>query len=236
MIRLITFDLDETLWGGTEVVLRAETEMIEWVSNRVPKFAEQYRTRATDIRAATLAKRPRIHYDFNKIRVAVVEEVLQECGVQPGKACEIASAALCIFHGYRNKLQLNQNAIPLLRELRENYLLASISNGTSEVHRSPLKKYFELSVYARNMGTRKPDPAMFEVVLSHTKTLPQQAIHVGDHPIEDLEVAKRVGMYTIQYFTGEFAHSPHADKVVDQLPDVVLAVQTINEAAVKNQT
>lgn len=234
MIRLITFDLDETLWDGTEVVLRAETEMVKWVSHRVPQFPEQYRTRATDIRAATLAKRPRIHYDFNKIRVAVVEEILQECGVQPDEACELASAALCIFHGYRNKLQLNEDAVALLGELRENYLLASISNGTSEVHRSPLKNYFELSVYARNMGTRKPDPAMFEVVLSHTKTLPQQAIHVGDHPIEDLEVAKRVGMFTIQYFTGQYARSPHADKIVDQLADVSEAVKVINESVVKN--
>ena len=236
MIRLITFDLDETLWGGTEVVLRAETEMVKWVSEKVPTFPEQYRTRAADVRVATLAKRPRIHYDFNKIRVAVVEEVLQGCGLQSGEACEIASAALCIFHGFRNELQLNHDAVALLSELRENYLLASISNGTSEVHRSPLKDYFELSVYARNMGTRKPDPAMFEVVLSHTKTLPQQAIHVGDHPIEDLEVAKRVGMYTIQYFTGQYAHSQHADKVVEQLAEVVLAVQAINESAAKNQT
>lgn len=236
MIRLITFDLDETLWGGTKVVLRAETEMIKWVSGKVPKFPEQYRARATDIRAITLAKRPRIHYDFNKIRVAVVEEILRECGLEPSEACEIASAALCIFHGCRNKLQLNHDAVALLRELSENYLLASISNGTSEVHRSPLKNYFELSVYARNMGTRKPDPAMFEIVLSHTKTLPQQAIHVGDHPIEDLEVAKRVGMYTVQYFTGQFAHSPYADRVVDQLAEVVLAVQAIKELAVKDQS
>ncbi|MYD46744.1 MAG: HAD family hydrolase [Gammaproteobacteria bacterium] len=236
MIRLITFDLDETLWGGTEVVLRAENEMINWVSDKVPNFSEQYRIHAADIRAETLVKRPRIHYDFNKIRVAVVEHILQKCGLQPGEASEIASAALCIFHGFRNELQLNQDAVAILRELQEHYLLASISNGTSEVHRSPLKNFFELSVYARNMGTRKPDPAMFQVVLSHTKTLPQQAIHVGDHPIEDLEVAKRVGMYTIQYFTGQYAHSPHADKVVDQLADVVLAVQAINESAVKNQS
>ena len=61
MIRLITFDLDETLWGGTEVVLRAETEMVKWVSEKVPTFPEQYRTRAADVRVATLAKRPRIH-------------------------------------------------------------------------------------------------------------------------------------------------------------------------------
>ena len=236
MIRLITFDLDDTLWGGTEVVLHAESEMVKWVSEKVPTFADQYRTRAADIREATLVKRPRIHYDFNKIRVAVVEEVLQGCGLQPDEACEIANAALCIFHGFRNKLKLDHDAVTLLHELNKNYVLASISNGTSEVHRSPLKKYFALSVYARNMGTRKPDPAMFEVVLSHTKTLPQHAIHIGDHPIEDLEIAKRVGMYTIQYFTGEFGRSPHADKIVDQLADVVSAVQSINESAAKNLT
>lgn len=236
MIRLITFDLDETLWDGADVILRAEAEMIQWVAEKIPNFANQYRTRATDVRTETLVKRPRIHYDFNKIRAAVVEEILHECGLRTSEACELANAALCIFHGKRNQLQLNADAIALLRELGELYVLASISNGTSEVHRSPLKDYFELSVYARNMGTRKPDPAMFEVVLSHTKTLPQQAIHVGDHPIEDLEVAKRVGMHTIQYYTGQHARSPHADKVVEQLADVALAVQAIKEAAGKDQT
>ena len=231
MIRLITFDLDETLWGGVEVVHRAETEMIEWVSEKVPKFRERYRTRASDIRATTLLKRPRIHYDFNKIRLAVVEEILTECGLQPRDACEVATAALCIFHGSRNQIQLNQDTISLLRELREHYLLASISNGTSEVRRTPLKDYFELSVYARNMGTCKPDPAMFEVVLSHTKTLPQHAIHVGDHPIEDLAVAKQVGMHTIQFFTGMYTRSSHADQIVDKLSDVVAAVQAISATA-----
>ena len=228
MIRLITFDLDETLWSGVEVVHRAESEMIEWVSEKVPRFREQYRTRASDTRAATLAKRPRIHYDFNKIRLAVVEEIIIECGLQPRDACELATAALCIFHGARNQIQLNQDAISLLRELHTHYLLASISNGTSEVRRTPLKDYFELSVYARNMGTCKPDPAMFEVVLSHTKTLPKQAIHVGDHPIEDLAVAKQVGMHTIQFFTGMYPRSQHADEIVDKLSDVAATVHAIS--------
>lgn len=229
MIRLITFDLDETLWGGVEVVHRAEREMVNWVSEQVPDFRDQYQTRATDIRSETLAKRPRIHYDFNKLRLAVVEEILNECGLEPRDACEIATAALCIFHGTRNQIPIMQDAIELLHKLHEHYLLASISNGTSEVHRTPFKKYFELSVYARNMGTCKPDPAMFEVVLSHTKTLPHQAVHVGDHPIEDLEVAKQVGMHTIQFFTGAHEHSPHADRVIDKLADVALAVQTFEE-------
>lgn len=227
MIRLITFDLDETLWGGDEVVRRAETEMVNWVTEKVPTFREQYRILATDVRAETIAKRPRIHYDFNKIRLAVVEKILTECDLEPREACEVATAALCIFHGSRNQIPLNQDAIELLQKLHKQYLLASVSNGTSEVHRSPLKKFFELSVYARNMGTCKPDPAMFEVVLSHTKTLPQQAIHVGDHPIEDLEVAKQVGMHTIQFFTGMHDRSPHADHVVDKLADVVAVVQSI---------
>lgn len=233
MIRLITFDLDETLWGGHELVLRAEDQMVDWVAEKVPQFTTQYRTRAKAVRAATLTKRPRLHYDFNKIRFAVVEEILGECGVEPLNACEIASAALCIFHGARNELQIEQDAITLLRELRERYVLASISNGTSEVHRTPLKAYFELSVYARNMGTCKPDPAMFEVVLSHTKTLPQEAIHVGDHPIEDLAVAKQVGMYTIQFLSGVHAPSPDADHMVEKLTDVFSAVQAIESMAAK---
>ena len=229
MIRLITFDLDETLWGGVEVVRRAETEMIHWVAAKVPEFRTRYQTRAADIRAATLVKRPRIHYDFNKIRLAVVEDILKECGLEPRDACEIATAALCIFHGHRNQIKITQDAVALLRRLHKQYILASVSNGTSEVFRSPLKEFFELSVYARNMGTCKPDPAMFEVVLSHTKTLPEQAIHIGDHPIEDLAVAKQLGMHAIQFFTGEHAPSPQADRVVNQLADVPAAVQAIEE-------
>lgn len=232
MIRLITFDLDETLWGGSEVIQQAELHMINWVSERVPNFAEHYRSQSTDRRAKILAKRPRIHYDFNKIRLAVVEQILIECDLLPRDACEIATSALCIFHGARNEIQLKPNAISLLHELHGNYLLASISNGTSDVYRSPLKKYFELSVYARNMGTCKPDPAMFEVVLSHTKTLPTEAVHVGDHPVEDLAVAKQVGMHTIQYYSGFYARSPHADHVVVQLADVVPAVHAIEECIV----
>jgi putative hydrolase of the HAD superfamily len=38
---------------------------------------------------------------------------------------------------------------------------------------------------------------MFEKALEHTGLRPEQVVHVGDHPINDVQAARQVGMWTI---------------------------------------
>lgn len=196
---------------------------------RVPSFSSNYQRFAPEIRQSVLQQRPEIDYDLNKIRLAILEEVLVKCGLTESVAAELATAGLCIFHGARNRLEPYVGTQDLLKKLNAKYTLATISNGTSEVHRSELGQYFELSVYSASTGTRKPDPANFQIIFNHTGISPAHSVHVGDHPFEDVEIAKKLGMYAIQFKTESFEISEKADRVVSQISAIFSAILELDQ-------
>lgn len=229
VVRLITFDLDETLWDTPSILVAAEEKMLAWLDAEVPSFSDTYSRNQETVRRSILTDRPNIHYDFNKIRVAVIEKVLGQCGVNPVNASELARSALCIFHGERNSFETYEGAEKLLCDLSEKYVLASLSNGTSEVQRMSLGKYFELSLYASDIGVRKPNPVLFQLIFNHTGVSPAESVHVGDHPIEDIEVAAELGMKTIQIVRPEREISPLADEVASKLDEVYGAIVKLDQ-------
>lgn len=229
VVRLITFDLDETLWDTPSILVAAEEKMLAWLDAEVPSFSDTYSRNQETVRRSILTDRPNIYYDFNKIRVAVIEKVLGQCGVNPVNASELARSALCIFHGERNSFETYEGAEKLLCDLSEKYVLASLSNGTSEVHRMSLGNYFELSLYASDIGVRKPNPVLFQMIFNHTGVSPPESVHVGDHPIEDIEVAAELGMKTIQIVRPEREISPLADEVASNLDEVYGAIVKLDQ-------
>ena len=38
---------------------------------------------------------------------------------------------------------------------------------------------------------------MFEAALGHNGARPEEAVHIGDHPIDDIQGAASVGMHTV---------------------------------------
>ncbi len=46
-------------------------------------------------------------------------------------------------------------------------------------------------------GIKKPDPAIFEMAIKQLNLSPNQCIYIGDHPVNDIEGAAKVGMETI---------------------------------------
>lgn len=223
-IKLITFDLDDTLWDNLPVIVEAESDMVNWIQERVPEFSKTYKETARSYRAQALQTRPQIQYDMNKIRLSVLERVLQDCTDNKNEAHELALSALCIFHGRRNRFLLMDYAEEVLSTLSQRYSLASVTNGTSDVRQSPIGEYFDLSLNAANVQAAKPNPIMFLTVLSQMGAQPHEAVHVGDHPIDDIECAAKLGMQTIQFHTTERGRqrglSPHATFVVNSLREV----------------
>ena len=73
MIKFITFDLDNTLWEVTPVIVRAEKTMREWLQRRVP----DYDTRVTgqlmsDLRESALRNQPQLRYNISDLRVLLL--------------------------------------------------------------------------------------------------------------------------------------------------------------------
>lgn len=57
-----------------------------------------------------------------------------------------------------------------------------------------LTPYFENVVVSAVVGHTKPDRGIFDVALRRFAVTPGQALHVGDHPVNDLAGARRAGL------------------------------------------
>jgi putative hydrolase of the HAD superfamily len=57
-----------------------------------------------------------------------------------------------------------------------------------------LGRYFESVVVSAVVGHDKPGRGIFEHALAHFGARPEQALHVGDHPVNDLSGARAAGL------------------------------------------
>lgn len=92
-----------------------------------------------------------------------------------------------------------EDAEPALIALRdEGYRLAVISNWDVSLHKAlrrfGLAPYFELAVASLEEGVEKPEVALFHLTLDRLGVGPEEAVHVGDDPLDDLTGAKDAGM------------------------------------------
>ena len=81
-----------------------------------------------------------------------------------------------------------------IKKLAEKYKLALISNTMSDQPREMLEEtgldgLFELIICSRDLGIRKPNPAIFEYVMDRVGVLPGETVHVGDSVEADMEGA-----------------------------------------------
>jgi putative hydrolase of the HAD superfamily len=91
------------------------------------------------------------------------------------------------------------DTVPALRELREvGRRLVAVSNWDCSLpavlERCGLGELLDGAVSSAVAGARKPDPAIFAPALELAGCGPDEALHVGDTPEEDVEGARAAGI------------------------------------------
>lgn len=90
-------------------------------------------------------------------------------------------------------------AMVVLRYLQAKYALHLITNGFAEVQwikleHSGLKPFFEHVIISDEVGTQKPDKAIFELAMNRANTSAEKSIMIGDNYSTDIVGAKSAGM------------------------------------------
>jgi putative hydrolase of the HAD superfamily len=91
---------------------------------------------------------------------------------------------------------------PVLKELRGRGLrLGVVSNWDTRLKRIGsglgLDRLVDFMVISAEVGVRKPDPRIFREALRRAGVRPEEALHVGDLPDEDVEGARRAGVRAV---------------------------------------
>ncbi|MEH6800976.1 MAG: HAD family hydrolase [Halopseudomonas sabulinigri] len=200
MIQLVTFDLDNTLWETESVVVAAEQTLLHWLEKNAPKFAQQLDLEARmALRNEVLAAQPELRHRVTPLRIAVLELGLRKAGYSDKQASKLAKQGFKIFLDARHQLEYFPHVEVVLELLSRQYQLASISNGNADVRRLGLDRFFKIIVSADEVGLSKPDAAPFQSALEAAGVEPSQALHIGDHPGDDIQGALDVGMHTLWF-------------------------------------
>ncbi|GJL57313.1 MAG: hypothetical protein NPIRA03_01700 [Nitrospirales bacterium] len=98
--------------------------------------------------------------------------------------------------------ELFPETLDILAELKgQGFELGIISNFDSrffEVSRGlGLNTFFDSVTISSLVGAAKPAKNIFTHALDEHMVIPQEALHVGDHPIEDFEGAQQAGLHAV---------------------------------------
>ncbi|SIS42986.1 putative hydrolase of the HAD superfamily [Neptunomonas antarctica] len=234
MIKCITFDLDDTLWAVDPVVRAANHTLYEWLYENAPLFNQTYQLRdLNQLREQVLIQQPHIAYSVSRIRLAVLEYGLAQSGYDTNQVKTLAEQAFTVFYQARQKVEFFEHTLVMLEALKASgYRLGAISNGNADVKQVGLSHLLDFQFSADSAGVEKPDPLIFQQMLAHTRLSPEQVIHVGDHPVHDIEGAKAVGIWGVwvnlkgQTWSG--SDMPDAEiTCLSELPQQVKRISTI---------
>ena len=228
MIRLVTFDLDNTLWAVDGVIRRAEAALNAWLDRHAPAYNRLAVEERVAIRDAVVAADPAIVHDISRLRETVLRETCERCGYGAERAAELAAGAFEEFLDWRHRIDFFPNAIEVLAELAERYTLAALTDGNADFERLGLDRYFAFGYCAADVGAKKPDPKMFERALARSGVRPEEAVHIGDNPIADIQGAAAAGMASIWVNLVGAEEVPAATATVTRLEDLPAAVARLD--------
>jgi putative hydrolase of the HAD superfamily len=128
---------------------------------------------------------------------------------------------MALFLDHRNRVEPYAEVVPMLQALGAEYRLVSVTNGNSDVERTPLRGLFHHSLTAAQVGAQKPDPALFRGALAWARVPPGRALHLGDDPFRDVEAARRFGMRAVWVNRGGGGWPDELDPPAAEVPDLI---------------
>lgn len=194
-IKLITFDLDDTLWDGTEVILHAEKAQQAWLNENVPHISEQLSQEAMRHRKIAFARENKdILHRVTTVRTQFLTHLFNEFDVvNPERK---AQECFDVFYDARQNVKLFEGMEETLEALSKIYRIGALTNGNSDLNMIGIDHLFEFIFSAEDFPAAKPEPHMFDAALAHTQLSPEQCLHVGDHPNHDMFGAYQAGWKT----------------------------------------
>ncbi|MEM6302256.1 MAG: HAD family hydrolase [Pseudomonadota bacterium] len=197
-IKLVTFDLDETLWAVEEPIRRADKAQWAWLKqHRERSLALQDPATLNEIRKEVWSEHAHESHDVSLMRRLFLGALLRRAGYSGEEAEEGAVEAFRVFLKERQQVQLFDGVLDSLRALSQNFRLAALTNGNADIFKTEAAALFEFALRAEEVGAKKPDPAIFHAALERSQLSPQEVMHVGDHPRDDVHGAQAVGIAAI---------------------------------------
>lgn len=201
--RFVTFDCAQTLvdvdWRPAALAVACATDL--GLKFDVIAAGEAYdrllRTRWTEFRELNLERDEKLTDEFWH-RLSL--DWCEACGLPSARVADLVARAEERLYGPQSEVfRVYPDVVPCLEALRRAGIrLGVISNWDISLHRTlrslGLTTYFDVVIASLEEGVEKPEAQLFQIALERLGARPEETLHVGDNPIDDLLGAQRVGI------------------------------------------
>lgn len=228
MIKLLGFDLDDTLWDNRPVMIRAEKILAEFLEEAVSGYQHKPETLGP-IRQKVMDQHPELIGKITLFREKILYLALAAHGLPETQAHTMAQRAMDVFLDARSQIELFPGVRDMLETLCDAYTLCALSNGNSSVTAVGLDHVFKFHINADQVAAPKPAPDMFQEALARQNLNPSHMVYIGDHPTMDVDAAASIGIKTVWLDHGRKDKPKHTPNAVIQdildLPQALTSLQ-----------
>lgn len=187
MIKVLAFDLDDTLYNERNFVYGAFGSVAHYLSQ---KYNFEYEKLYKDI--------INIFNDYGRGKVF---DIL--CNNY--KINEDIDTLINVYRESKPHLKLYKDSLYILNKFKNKCELAIITDGIASVQWNKIecldiKEYFKMIIVTDDFGKKywKPNEYSFKEVIRYFDCKPNECMYIGDNPNKDFIGAREVGMHTVR--------------------------------------
>ena len=198
-IKMITFDLDDTLWDNVPTITRAEIDTRQWIEERVGKVSWGDFNDFINLRDDLIKEDASIEWDISKLRKEIFKIKLAH--IKPSSLRDkIVDEAFSVFMNKRHEVLLFDGVADALKDLSEKYILGVLTNGNADVYKFNIGKYFTFAISSLEAKASKPNRSHFDLAVKQVDGVTfNEILHIGDHQINDILFAHKLGIDTLWF-------------------------------------
>lgn len=231
-IKVITFDLDNTLWDVEPALINAEQAQRAWLLEHRPGAIDDYdHERLFEFKKTVWKAHPELAHDVTRMRIQSLLELQLAAGYAEAEAQVGAETAFAVFLAQRHAVVLYEEALEVLQLLARDYTLGALTNGNADIYKTDAAEYFDFAFLAEEVGASKPAPDMFQAALRKTGVAAASVVHVGDNPKHDIHGAQAMGMRTVWMNNrqAQWTGGTPADREINNLRQLPEAIASLAE-------
>ena len=119
-IKLITLDLDDTLWPNKKVIVDAENAWLSFIITKFPNLIDEFSEESLSrVRVDLIEADPSLKNDLTQFRKEIIKETLLRSDIDSVDAIYYSNESFNEFFKIRNKVQLYTDAKKSLKDYIE---------------------------------------------------------------------------------------------------------------------
>ncbi len=222
-IKVLSFDLDNTIYDCQTVLTKAEDWFTEYLCNRYGLGGEclKYDFWA-QVKSEVLHENWDLADDVTRLREESLVEAFKRLKIPLKGGIKEASELVSMFVEHRSRGVVHPEIYELMDYLKSRYPLIAVSNGNLNPDAINVTHYFERDIRPSIGGLhRKPFKDMFIECARYKNVKIDEILHIGDDPFTDVYGAVNAGCKCAWVYKGYTGISPD-ESHLKVLPDILL--------------